>query len=232
MWVARRAAGKAGMLLMIASGLLLTTAVADVLPHAWHEAPEVGLPRWLVIAASILGYTVMTVFTRNGCGCDAELAGQVAGVHAPGRHRKTKEALGAASVGVGAATALTAHRVVEGSAVALDVSLPVILALVIGSASDGLALATLLQETRQRLLPWATVACASPAVGALVTWLSPLPAPAIPVALALVCGVILRIAWVGLRLAAKKRASGQLPQWQVVTAATAVTLSAAFMIAY
>ncbi|MFI0715600.1 hypothetical protein ACH4SK_34235 [Streptomyces inhibens] len=45
-------------------------------------------------------------------------------------------------------------------------------------------------------------------------------------------GVILHIAWVDLRLAVKKRAKGQLPRWQIVTAATAITLTAAFMIAH
>ncbi|WP_158713190.1 hypothetical protein [Streptomyces sp. NRRL S-1813] len=232
MWVARRSAGKAGMLLVIASGLLLTTAAVDILPDAWHDASAVGLSGWVVIGVSALGYGVMTVFTRNGCGCDADLAPQVVGAHAPGRHRKMKEAAGAISVGMGAATALTVHRVVEGSAVVLDFSVPVILALVIGSVSDGLALATLLQESHQRLAPWAVMACASPALGVLITSLSPLPAPALPLALSLVAGVILRIAWVGLRLAAKKRAKGQLPRWQIVTAATAIALTAAFMIAH
>ncbi|WP_328731884.1 hypothetical protein OHT20_17555 [Streptomyces caniferus] len=232
MWVARRAAGKAGMLLLIASGMLLTTAALHILPDAWGDAPAVGLSRWVVAGVAVLGYGVMTVFTKNGCGCDADLASQVVGAHAPGRHRKAKEVAGALSVGMGAATALTVHRVVEGSAVVLDVSAAVLLALVIGSVSDGLALATLLQETGQRLAPWAVVACASPALGVLITSISPLPAPALPIALSLVAGVILRIAWVGLRLAAKKRASGQLPRWQIVTAATTVTLSTAVMIAH
>ncbi|MFH8680795.1 hypothetical protein [Streptomyces lydicus] len=231
-WTARRSTGKSGMLLLLASGLLLTTAVVKILPDAWREAPAAGLSAWVVTGVSALGYAVVTVFTRDGCGCEVGLARQVVGAHAPGRHRGTRGAVGMLSVGTGAATALTVHRVVEGSAVVLDLSVPVVVALVVGSASDGLALATLLQETGQRLAPWLAVACVSPAVGVLVTAVRPLPPLALPLALALVTGVILRIAWVGLRLAAKKHASGQLPRWQIVTAATALTVSAVFMIAY
>ncbi|MFI0715599.1 hypothetical protein ACH4SK_34230 [Streptomyces inhibens] len=109
-------------------------------------------------------------------GGDRRAAGACLG-HAGRRDRRVKDAVGALSVGMGAATALAVHRVVDGSTVALDISLPVILALVIGSLSDGPALATLLQEPGQRLAPWAVMACASPALGVAVTSLSPISAP-------------------------------------------------------
>ena len=217
--LAHRSSGQAALVLVIASGMMLITATVDLLPEAWHEATAVGLSAWIAMATAVAGYLVMTVFTRNGCGCDADMAAQAAGAHTPGRHRRVKETAGAFSVGLGAAAALATHRLVEGTALALAFSLPVLLTLMVGSASDGLALAAMLRETKQRLTPWLTVACVSPAVGVLITIVRPLPEVVLPVALALVAGVILRIAVVGLKLAALKREKGQLPSWHLITAA-------------
>lgn len=229
--LANRRSRHAALILMIASGMMLTTAVVDLLPEAWHESAAAGLPVWLVLVTAAAAYLVMAFFTRNGCGCDMETAAQAAGAHTPGRHRRLKETAGALSVGLGAAAALATHRVVEGTALALAFSVPVALTLLVGSASDGLALAATLRETKQRLTPWLSVACVSPAIGVLVTTVRPLPEAVLPIALSLVAGVILRIAVVGLKLAAQKRSKGQLSRWHITTAAAATFAMGALLLA-
>ncbi|WP_351224955.1 hypothetical protein [Streptomyces sp. NPDC002133] len=229
--LAKRSSRQAALILVIASGMMLTTAVVDLLPEAWHEGAAVGMPVWLSLATAVTAYLVMAFFTRNGCGCEMEAAAQAAGAHAPGRHRRLKESAGALSVGLGAAAALSTHRVVEGTALALAFSIPVILTLMVASAGDGLALAAMLRETKQRLAPWLLVACASPAVGVLITTVRPLPAAVLPFALALVAGVILRIAVVGLKLAARKRSKGQLSRWHITAAAATTFAMGAFLLA-
>ena len=120
---------------------------------------------------------------------------------------------------MGAAAALTAHRVIEGTTLALTPSTAVIIALFVHSASEGLALAALLHEGKQRLAPWLAVSAAGPAVGVLAATVSPLPEVLVPVLLALVGGVLLRTAVVGLRMAVDKWRSGELRGWQVLASA-------------
>ncbi|EGX59034.1 hypothetical protein SZN_14838 [Streptomyces zinciresistens K42] len=227
--LARRSSGHAALILILSAGMMLITSFVDLLPEAWAESRTAGIAPWVVLLVAPAGYLVMTLFTRDGCGCDGETARAVR-AHAPGRHRRLKESAGAASIGFGAATALTTHRLFEGTAVALALSLPVVLTLAVASASDGLALASLLRETRQRLAPWLAVACVSPAVGALIASVSPLPAAVLPLALAAVAGVIVRIAVIGIRLAARKRRKGQLTSWHMVTAAAATLTMGALLL--
>ncbi|ALV39209.1 hypothetical protein [Streptomyces sp. CdTB01] len=228
--LARRSTRQAALILVISSGMLLMTSLVDLLPEAWEDGGEAGLPVWQVPAIAIGGYAVMHIVTRNGCGCDSDLA-KTAGAHAPGLHRQIKQAAGALSAGLGTAAALTTHRLFEGTALGLAFSMPLLFTLAMGSTSDGLALAAMLKETGQRLGPWLTVACASPAVGMLITSIAPLPAAALPVALALVAGVILRIAVIGFQLAAGKRKKGLLPRWHLITAAGTTAAMGALLLA-
>lgn len=121
---------------------------------------------------------------------------------------------------MGTAAALTTHRAIEGATLALTASAVVIIALIVHSASEGLALAALLDMANQRLAPWLLVACVSPGVGVLVATISPLPGQSVPVLLGMVAGVLLRTAIVGMKLAAGKQESGRLSGKQLVVAAT------------
>jgi hypothetical protein len=122
--------------------------------------------------------------------------------------------------GMGTAAALTTHRAIEGATLALTGSVVVVLALMVHSASEGLALAALLDMAKQRLGPWLVVSCVSPAVGVLVATISPLPEQIIPLLLGMVAGVLARIAVVGIKLAAAGQQGG-LQRRHVVIALTA-----------
>ncbi|MCC5481087.1 hypothetical protein [Streptomyces barringtoniae] len=75
-------------------------------------------------------------------------------------------------------------------------------ALLVHTASEGLALAALLgAQPRRRVAPWIGLACLSPAAGALVASALPIPNGLMPLLLAFVAGVLARGAWVALRLA-------------------------------
>ena len=93
------------------------------------------------------------------------------------------------------------------------------------SASEGLALAALLDMAGRRLAPWLVVACVSPAVGVLVATFGSLPGQVVPVLLGMVTGVLLRTAMVGLKLAAGRQENGRLSRGQLVIATTvAITM--------
>ncbi|MFE3448800.1 hypothetical protein ACFXJ8_07665 [Nonomuraea sp. NPDC059194] len=233
-WLARRESERVSVWLAIASAVMLVVAVADMLPDAWHDAVETGMPLWVVAVAVVTGFLVVTYFTRKGCGCAADTARRAAGLHAPGLHRKVKEAAGAALFGgMGTAAALTTHRAIEGATLALTVSAVVVAALMIHSTSEGLALTALLDMARQRLAPWLVVACLSPALGVLAAAYSPLPPTVVPVLLGVVTGVLLRTAIVGMRLAASKQQNGALPRRYVVAAAVvAVVVGATLVVAH
>ncbi|MEU2433283.1 hypothetical protein ABZ611_27970 [Streptomyces sp. NPDC007861] len=215
-WLARRNAERIGLWLSIASAVMLVTAVTDIVPDVLRDSLATGLPLWAPALSAAAGFTVVAYFTRKGCrhghehGHEHESA-QRPGRHAPGRHRRVKQAVGTIAFGgMGTAAALSTHRVVEGATLALIVSLPIILALTVHSASEGLALTAMLGEARERLSPWLVTSALSPAVGVVVATVRPLPMTVVPVLLALVGGVLLRTGILGLRLAASKRRSGEL----------------------
>lgn len=227
-WLARRNSDRVAVWLAVASAMMLAVAVMDLLPDAWGDAVEAGVPIWVVGIAVATGFLVITYFTRKGCGCEAETGRQVIGLHAPGRHRRLKEVVGAALFGgMGTAAALTTHRAIEGATLALGLSLVMIVALMVHSASEGLALAALLDMAGQRLAPWLVVACLSPAAGVLIATFSPLPGQAVPVLLGVVAGVLLRTAVVGMRLAASKRQLAR--KHLVIVAVIAVVVGAALV---
>ncbi|MFE3449364.1 hypothetical protein ACFXJ8_10550 [Nonomuraea sp. NPDC059194] len=218
-WLARRNAQKISVWLAVACALMLITALTELLPDAWHEARESGTPLWLLGLAALLGFVVITLLTRGGCGHSGEEVR--GGRHAPGLHRRVSGAVGGALFGgVGTAAALTAHRVIEGATLALAASVVVVAALMVHSASEGLALTALLDLARRRAAPWLALSCLSPALGVVLATLAPLPPQVVPLLLALITGVLLRTAVVGLRLA--DTAGGRLSRRHLLVAATAV----------
>ncbi|MFE0251276.1 hypothetical protein [Streptomyces sp. NPDC059010] len=231
--IARRSVAQSSYLLAAASGMMLATALVDLLPEAWEGGSEAGVSLWFLAAVAVAGYLVMFAITRDGCGCAADSAAKAVGVglHTRGLHRRVRKAAGALSAGLGTAVALSSHRIIEGTTLALAFSLPVVATLAIASASDGLALATMLRETGQNLTPWLAVTCVGPAVGVLITTVRPLPAVVLPVVLALVAGVILRIAAIGLQLVVQRRQKGRLAHWHLATALAAATAMGGFVLA-
>jgi zinc transporter ZupT len=226
-WLARRDAGRAVVWLSIASAMMVVMAVTDLLPDAYQDAVQDGVPLWALGLAVATGFLVITYFTRKGCACPDDAATPTAR-HAPGRHRRIKQAVNAAMFGgMGTAAALTLHRAIEGATLALTGSLVVIAALMVHSASEGLALAALLDMAKQRLAPWLVVSCLSPAAGVLVATISPLPDHIIPLLLGTVAGVLARIAVVGIKLAAQKQ--GGLQRRHLLIAVTAAIVLGALI---
>ncbi|GII35933.1 hypothetical protein Pph01_09360 [Planotetraspora phitsanulokensis] len=222
-WLARRNSQRMTLWLAIASAMMIVTALVDLLPDAYAEAGETGVPLWEPALAAAFGFLVITYFTRRGCACPDDEPSRY-GSHAPGIHRRVKQGVGAAVYGgMGTAAALTMHRAIEGATLALTASIVVVIALTVHSASEGLALAALLDIARQRLTPWLVVSCASPAVGVATATLSPLPPQMVPILLSMVMGVLLRTAIVGMKLAASKQRNGRLSTRQIAIAATAAT---------
>ncbi|MGW5971998.1 hypothetical protein [Streptomyces sp. NPDC055186] len=182
-WLARRGFGRPALLLAAASGILLIIAVLDLLPDAWDEAHEAGVPQWTVPLTALAAYGVMGAVVRMGCPCEPGRAG-----------------------GIGTASGLAVHRFLEGAALALTASVAVVAALLVHAAGEGLALAALLgAQPRRRVAPWIGLACLSPVAGAFVTSALPIPDGLMPLLLAFVGGVLAQAAWVALRLAHQQR---------------------------
>lgn len=200
-WAARRNVQRISVVLGVASALMLMTALADLLPDAYEEALESGVPLWWVAGAGLFGFLVIAYFTRHGCGHGH---GHEVGLrHAPGFHRPRVGA--ALAGGVGTAVALSAHRVVEGATLALAASLVVIVALMVHSASEGVALAAMIDVAGRPLMPWLALSCLSPVVGVLTAEVVALPEQAVPLLLGLIAGILLRTAIVGVKLARSTR---------------------------
>ncbi|WP_351231344.1 hypothetical protein [Streptomyces sp. NPDC002133] len=201
-WLARRGSGRSAMLFAAASGILLIIAVLHLLPDAWDEAHEAGVPWWAVPVITLASYAVMGAVVRIGCPCE------------PGR-----------ASGIGAASGLALHRFLEGATLALTASFAVVAALLVHAASEGLALAALLAaQPRRRVAPWVALACLSPIAGAFVTSALPIPNGLMPLLLACVAGVLAQGAWVALRLAHQRRP--QERRFLGMPATTAMTLAA------
>ncbi|MGI8330413.1 hypothetical protein ACRYCC_10655 [Actinomadura scrupuli] len=224
-WLARRDSGRAVVWLAIAAAMMMVMALTDLLPDAYQDAVEDGVPLWALGLSVATGFLVITYFTRKGCACPSDTVARTAR-HAPGRHRRLKRAVDAAMFGgMGTAAALTTHRAIEGATLALTGSVVVVLALMVHSASEGLALAALLDMAEQRLAPWLVVSCVSPAVGVLAATLSPLPERLIPLLLGTVAGVLARIAVVGMKLAARQQ-GGLQRRHMVIAVSAAIVLGA------
>ncbi|GAA0403698.1 hypothetical protein Acor_33000 [Acrocarpospora corrugata] len=216
-WLARRHARRVTIWLAIASALMLITALVDVLPDAWREAVEKGVPLWVMGVAIGLGFMVVTYFTRNE---HAQVSNGLTRRHAPGLHRRVTEMASAALFGgVGTAAALTVHRAIEGATLALSASTVVVVVLIVHSASEGLAIVALLDMAGQRLAPLLVVACVSPVVGMVIGTFSPMPSRIVPILLAVATGILLRTAVLGVKLAALRHEARRVPRAHVLTAA-------------
>jgi zinc transporter ZupT len=233
-WLARRRPGQVVAWLAIASATMLVVTLTDLLPDAWRDAVETGVPLWVVGVAVAAGFLAIALFTREDHGLEIASDEEIIARHAPGRHRLLKETVGAALFGgVGTATALTTHRAIEGATLALSTSAVVVVALIVHSASEGLALAALLDMADQRMGPWLVVACLSPVAGVVFATVNPLPGRVVPVLLGMVAGILLRTAVVGLRLAVRKREGGRLvTRHLAVAAVVAVTVGALLAMAH
>ncbi|WP_199546269.1 hypothetical protein [Streptomyces sp. N35] len=221
--LARRARAQAGLLLLTASALMLAAVLLDLAPEAWRETVLLGVPGWLPPTVAVASYGVVGLCTRGH--------GRARPGHAPGRHRRLTETAGVVSAGLGTAAALGVHRVMEGTTLALILSVPVFLALLVLSVGNGLTLGVMLQESGQGPLPWLALACLGPALGVLLSVLHPFPEVLLPSALAVVAGIIVRHAVVGLRLALRRHANGRPPRWHLATATATVLATGALLLA-
>jgi zinc transporter ZupT len=149
-----------------------------LLPDAWAGGSAARIWPPLVPIAAVGGFTAAGLAARAGCGCREHAE------HASG---------------AGAAAALTIHRFLEGSAVALAGSAAVAVALAVHAFAEGLATGALLGAQPRRVAGWLAAMCVSPLIGAVVAGSLPIPAAAEPVLLALAAGVIAQAAWVSLR---------------------------------
>ncbi|WP_214102845.1 hypothetical protein [Acrocarpospora catenulata] len=213
-WLARLEHRRLSGWLAVASALMLVTALADLLPDAWHHATDNGVPLWWVGLATAMGFVVVTYFTRGGHGHgQGGFTPARRGLHSPGAHRRVKEVVSAALFGgMGTAAALAVHRAIEGATLAVSASAVIVIALMVHSASEGLALAALLDMARQPLGPWLALSCASPAVGVVIATIRPLPGRLVPILLGMVTGVLLRTAVVGLQMLSSRQKNGRLPR--------------------
>ncbi|WP_333774044.1 hypothetical protein [Streptomyces sp. IBSBF 3136] len=163
---ARRASGRSVLVPAAASGILLVIAVLDLLPDAWDEARQAGLPPWAVPFTALASFAVTGAVTPLGCPCTRGRAG-----------------------GIGAASGLAVHRFVEGAALALTSSPAVVTALLVHAAGEGPALTALLgTRPGRRVAPWIAPACLSPVAGVFVAGAAPVPDGLLPFLLAVVAG--------------------------------------------
>ncbi|HEV7936198.1 MAG TPA: hypothetical protein VGP70_28280 [Actinomadura sp.] len=230
-WLARRRSRHVVAWLAIASATMLVVTLTDLVPDAWRDAVATGVPIWIIGAAAAAGFLAITFLTREDYGLEVASHEKIVARHAPGRHRRLKEMAGAALFGgMGTAAALTTHRAIEGATLALSTSAVVVIALMVHSASEGLALAAMLDMAEQRMAPWLLVACFSPVVGVLFATFGPLPGRLVPVLLGMVAGVLMRTALVGLRLAVRKH-EGERPVTHHLAVAAVVAMTVAALLA-
>lgn len=203
-----RGAGRRELWLAAAAGALLVISVVHLLPDAWHEAPETGIPRWAVPAAALVSFILAGLVARKGCPCEPEKAG-----------------------GLGGAAALAIHRFLEGSALALTSPIAVVGTLAVHALAEGVAVGALLRSQPRRQMAAALAAmCLGPALGAAAAGLLPAVAEAVLVALA--AGVLAQAAWVSAKTAVHLAPTGGLLTIRPVVAglaAAAVTALAVLL---
>lgn len=183
-WLGRRGPRASAVPLAASCGALVAVIVADLGPDVADDVRDSGVAWWIVIAAGLAGYTAAGFLMKRGCPCEPGLAG-----------------------GVGTAAALGVHRALEGSALALAASAPLVLALVVHASSEGFALTSLLDAEERRKgagVLWLSVACVAPAFGLVVVGSIGLSESAQPVLTSLVAGVLARTALSAYRIAAER----------------------------
>jgi len=203
-WLARRHAARRELCFGAAAGALLVIAGAHLLPDAWSGAGQAGIAAWAVPAVAVMSFALAGRAVRRGCTCQRE-----------------REAAG----GAGTAAVFTAHRLLEGAAVALAGSVAVTVALIVHALAEGLAAGTLLGSVpRRQAAWWLTAMCASPVVGAAITGIGPFSARVEPLLLAVAAGVLAQAARVSLAAAFR---GGRLARRAVASPAAATLLAAA-----
>jgi zinc transporter ZupT len=206
-WLARRRPGHREIWFAAAAGTLIIIAGLHLLPDAWAGARAARIWPGLVPMAAIAGFMAAGLATRLGCACQ--------------EHREQAS-------GTGTAAALTVHRFLEGSAIALAGSAAVALALAAHAFGEGLATGALLGgQPRRRVAGWLALMCLSPAIGATVASAFPVPVAAGPVLLALAAGVLAQAARVSLRAAFR----GLRPARLLLSQPAAATTMAAILTA-
>jgi zinc transporter ZupT len=184
-----------------AAGILIAVVPADLAPDIWRDLGDSGLPWWTPVPVGAVGAAGAGLLMRRGCLCRPGLTG-----------------------GIGTALAVALHRAVEGSALAVTTSVPVMLALVAHAGSEGLAMTSLLDaEGRRRTRGWLLPACAAPAAGALALHATHLPDRAMPILTSLVAGVLIRTAMIAYRLASGVHGRSTAAAITTVTAVVLVT---------
>ena len=206
-WLARRRPGQQQIWLGAAAGALLCIAGMHILPDAWSAARAAGIWPWTVPTAATATFLLAGVAARAGCAC----------------HQDTQS-----RGGVGAAAALAAHRLLEGSAMALIGSAAVVAALTAHALGEGLAVGALLRnQPPRRAAAWLAMMCVSPLIGVVVTSAYPIPPTAEPLLLAVAGGVLAQAARVSLRAACHGLAPAR---FLVSGPAAATTVSAAITV--
>jgi ZIP family zinc transporter len=204
----RRSPRASAVPLAASCGALVAVVVADLGPDVAGDVRDTGIGWPAVVLVGAIGFVGAGVLMKRGCPCEPGLAG-----------------------GVGTAAALGVHRALEGSALAVAASAPLVLALVVHASSEGFALTALLgadqpvdqpvdqpadqpadqpgarnlkPERRRTMLVWLTIACVAPAFGMLVVGSLGLPEKAHPLLTAAVAGVLARTALAAYRIAAER----------------------------
>jgi len=200
-WLARRRGGHREIWFAAAAGALLIIAGLHLLPDAWSAARAARIWAGLVPAAAVAAFTVANLATRLGCACQ--------------EHEQQAS-------GVGAASALAAHRFLEGSAIALAGSVAVVVALAAHAFGEGLAAGALL---RHRVAGWLAAMCVSPVLGAAAASAFAVPEAAEPVLLAVAAGILGQATWISLRAAFR----GLRPARLLLSRPAAATSAAAIL---
>jgi ZIP family zinc transporter len=196
-WAAQRIRGDR-LPMAFASTALISVLVSDVLPTTLLQARDQDWPPAVAGSVAIAGAGAGFLLMRHagrGCLCD------------PGR-----------VTGPGSALALSTHRLLEGVAVTLVGSPGVLAAVAVHAGSEGVALGGLLRRSRHALWGYVAVACVSPFAGALLAAHLAPPAWTGPLVLAVIAGVLLRVAWVAATAAWQTTADQPNPAPRKVTA--------------
>ena len=148
-WLAFRRPGRREIWFAAAAGALFIIAGLlaglHLLPDAWAGASAARIWPGLVPVAAIGAFAAAGLAARAGCHCreHAEQAG-----------------------GTGAAAAVTMHRFLKGSAIALAGSVAVAIALAVHAFGEGLPTGAMHGGQPRRVAPWLAAMRVSPVIGA------------------------------------------------------------------
>lgn len=205
--LADRHSDRRELVLGAAAGVLLVIAGLHLLPDAWSDAEESGLPVSVVPLTAAAGFALAGWLTRRGCACA----------------RDSEPANGAAVT-----VALAAHRVLEGAALALIGSATVVVALATHAFAEGLAAGSLLASASRRRTRWGLAAlCLGPVAGVGVAQIA-VPEQLEPLLVAAAAGVLLQAARIGLAAAFSSRPASVVGPAAALVGAGLVTALAVY----